>query len=305
MIRGKKILITGASGQIAFPLSMRLAEHNEVWGIARFSEASRREELERRGVRTETVDIVDPDYSALPKDFDHVVHLVAYMGGDGDSDKGIEINALGTGRLLSHFREAGSTLVMSTTGVYHPSSDPWYKYRETDRLGDATNTRVPSYGVTKVAQEAVARFCAIEFNMPVVIARMNASYGPYGGLPARQLDLIMADQPVSVRSDPAPYSPIHDADIADHLEGILRAASAPAEIVNFGGDEVVTAQEWCAYFGELSGKEPRVEVNPVPGSQPGIALDVSKRRSLTGPDKIHWRDGMREMYEARYGQARV
>ena len=37
-LRGKRILVTGPAGQIAFPLVEELSQHNEVWGIARFTE---------------------------------------------------------------------------------------------------------------------------------------------------------------------------------------------------------------------------------------------------------------------------
>jgi len=102
-----------------------------------------------------------------------------------------------------------------------------------------------------------------------------------------------------VRWDPAPYSPIFEGDLAGHLDGLLSVASVPATIVNWGGDEPVTAQEWCAHLGELSGRTPNIEVRPVPGSQRGVALDVTRRLSLTGPSAVPWREGMRRMYEAR------
>ena len=50
-----------------------------------------------------------------------------------------------------------------------------------------------------------------------------------------------------------PYSPIHDDDICAQLEPLLDAASVPATIVNWGGDEPASVQEYCAYFGELLG----------------------------------------------------
>ena len=43
----RKILVTGPAGQIAFPLASRLAQDNEVWGIARFSEPGSRERCSR------------------------------------------------------------------------------------------------------------------------------------------------------------------------------------------------------------------------------------------------------------------
>jgi nucleoside-diphosphate-sugar epimerase len=37
VIDGEKILITGATGKIAFPIARSLAKRNEVWGAARLS----------------------------------------------------------------------------------------------------------------------------------------------------------------------------------------------------------------------------------------------------------------------------
>lgn len=301
MVSGKKILVTGTTGRIAYPLALSLAKDNDVWGIARFTDQGRRSALESVGVSTRVVDLGDPDFSEVPDDFDHVLHLAAYLGGGTDFDYALDVDAVGTGLLLSHVRAAESVLVMSTTGVYRPNPDPYHAYSETDPLGDPINPGIPTYGVCKVAEEAVARFCAREFGIKIVIGRMNASYGDTGGLPGTHLDKIVAGETIKLRSDPAPYSPIHDDDIAAHVHTLLEAASSPPTIVNFGGDVVVTAQEWCAYFGELVGIEPKIEVVPVPGSQPGIALDATKRISITGPDQVHWRDGMRRMAQARHG----
>ena len=55
MLSGEKILITGPAGQIAFPLARYLAADNEVWGIARFSEAGSREKVDALGVTTRGV----------------------------------------------------------------------------------------------------------------------------------------------------------------------------------------------------------------------------------------------------------
>ena len=55
-----------------------------------------------------------------------------------------------------------------------------------------------------------------------------------------------------------PYSPIHDDDICAQLEPLLGAASVPATIVNWGGDEPVSVQEWSRYFGELLGVDVEV-----------------------------------------------
>ena len=59
-LRDEKILVTGPAGQIAFPLAARLARDNEVWGIARFSDAAGRERVEKAGIQTRKIDLADP-----------------------------------------------------------------------------------------------------------------------------------------------------------------------------------------------------------------------------------------------------
>ena len=222
------------------------------------------------------------------------------MGPGEDYDHALTVNAEGTGLLLQHCRSAKAALVMSTAGVYRPADTAEHEYVETDPLGDAVSPHARTYAMSKNAEEAVARSCARMFDLPVTIARINASYGPNGGLPAYHLDWMIAGQPIVLRADPNPYSPIHERDIAAHVEPLLEAASVPATIVNWGGDEVVTAQEWCAYLGELAGVTPDLQVHPLAGSSLGIALDVTKRKSITGPCQVSWRDGFREMFEIRY-----
>jgi hypothetical protein len=129
---------------------------------------------------------------------------------------------------------------------------------------------------------------------------MNASYGPNGGLPAYHLDWMVAGAPVVVRWDPSPYSPIHEDDIFGQTEALLQAASVPATVVNWGGDEMVSPQEWCAYFGELTGFEPKFQLVVVDGTLRGNTLDNTKRLSITGPCTVSWKDGFKRMYEERY-----
>ena len=74
MLQGKKILVTGATGQIAGPIAENFAKDNEVWCAARFSDPKRKAELEAIGVKTFVWDMDSGDPSALPDDFTHVAH---------------------------------------------------------------------------------------------------------------------------------------------------------------------------------------------------------------------------------------
>ena len=160
----------------------------------------------------------------------------------------MRVNAEGTGLLLSHCRSAKAALVMSTVTVYKPHPDPWHPFREDDPIGDAGLPTPQPYSIVKIAEEAVARYCAREFDLPITIARMGSAYGDRGGLPLWHLNAIAEGKPVVARWDPLPYSPIHYDDINAHVEALLGAASVPATIVNWAGDVPVTRAGVVALF---------------------------------------------------------
>jgi nucleoside-diphosphate-sugar epimerase len=295
-MRDEKILITGPAGRIASGLARALAADNEVWGIARFSDPDARARVEALGVTTRTLDLADGEFGDLPSDFTYLLHLAADFSAD-DYERALRVNAEGTGLLLSHCQRAKAALVMSTVTVYKPHPDPWHPFTEDDPLGDAMVPGQAPYSISKISEEAVARACARSLDLPITIARMGAAYGEQGGLPQWHLEAIAAGQPVTTRWDPMPYSPIHDDDIAAQVEPLLDAASVPATIVNWCGDEPVSVQEWSAWFGELLGVEAKVAVTEVPGASIGSVGDHRKRSSITGPCRVGWRDGFRRLAE--------
>ena len=292
MLSGEKILVTGPAGQIAYPLTARLAQDNEVWGLARFSDATSRERVDALGVTTVACDVASGDFTGVPSDFTYVLHLAAIQPPGPAYDEAIRVNAEGTGLLLAHCRRATAALVMSSHSVYRPNPDASHAYAETDPLGDASPPHSPPYSVSKLAQEAVARYCARAYDLPVVLARMNSAYGPNGGLPMLHLDAILEGRDVVTRHDPCTYSPIHEDDIAAQVPALLDAAAVPAFLVNWCGDEAVSVQDWCGMFGDLTGIAPNVVVREMPGTQPSAIADPTRRASVTGPCRATWRDGM-------------
>src|SRR6185437_3880484 len=75
-LTGRKILVTGLTGSVGFPVARRLAEAgNEVWGLARYSAKGSRERVEAAGVRPVTADLVEADFSGVPDDFEYVLNF--------------------------------------------------------------------------------------------------------------------------------------------------------------------------------------------------------------------------------------
>ncbi len=107
----------------------------------------------------------------------------------------------------------------------------------------------------------------------------------------------MNGEALITRWDPCVYSPIHDDDITAQTAPLLDAATVPATIVNWAGDDQVSVQEWAAYFEQRLGRPVTVEVGDFPGTQKSAISDNTKRLSITGPCTVGWRDGFARMVD--------
>jgi UDP-glucuronate 4-epimerase len=290
-MRDAKILITGPTGQLATPIARALAADNEVWGIARFTDAAARESLEEAGVRCEKVNLAVGDFSALPSDFDYVLNLAVAKSGNWEKDLGA--NAESVGLLMSHCRGAKAFLHCSSAAVYDPPDDE--PRTERSALGDNHKPLFPTYSISKIAGEVVARSTARILGVPTTIARLNVPYGDNGGWPFYHMEMMLAGIPIPVPpGGPARYNPIHEDDIIASLPKLLQAASVPATTVNWCGDQTVSIQEWCGYLGSLVGKE-AVFAESDQALRGGPTDTTRLRELIGGGSTIDWRDGIRRM----------
>jgi len=297
-LRDKRILVTGPAGQIAFPLVQELARDNEVWGIARFGDPATRERVDATGCITRVVDLAAPDWSELPDRFDHVLHLAIYQSLDASYDYAMTVNAEGTALLMHRFANSQSVLIVSSAAVYDNNPDGAHRYLETDLLGDNRAPYSPTYGITKIAQEGVARGLARALDLPTTIARMNVSYSPLGGLPAYQLDMLVNGLDIPVMTGGAWFNPIDEADINAQVPKLLEVASVPATICNWGGDDAVSTEEYVTFLASLVGKEARFVYTDE--GIPGRAFDNTRRLALIGKCEVPWQEGFRKLAAQRY-----
>ena len=289
-MRGVKILITGPTGQVAAPLAKALAADNEVWGIARFSDPAARADLELAGIRCETVNLASGDFTALPSDFDYVLNLAVAKSGRWHKD--LAANAESVGLLMAHCADARAFLHCSSAAVYDPPDDE--PRTEDTALGDNHKSLFPTYSISKIAGEVVARTMARALGVPTIIARLNVPYGDNGGWPFYQMEMMLAGMPIPVPpGGPARYNPIHEDDVIATLPRMLDAASVPATTVNWCGDQTVSLQDWCSYIGELVGREPQFQESDQ--ALRGGPTDVTRMHELVGGTTVDWRDGIRRM----------
>ncbi len=291
---GRKILVTGPTSTVGLPVTLDLAERNEVWGIARFGDAAARDRLEAAGVRCVVVDLATSDFSDLPDDFDHVVNFAIARGSDADWDRDLAANGESVGLLVQHCRSARSVLHCSSTAVYQPAGA--HQVAETDPLGDNHRAMFATYSIAKIAAEVVARTACRQFGVPTTIARLNVPYGDHGGWPWFHLKMMEAGIPIPVHPDrPNRFNPIHSDDIVRQVPLLLEAATVPATTVNWAGAPAAL-EEWCALIGELTGLTP--EFTETDATIASVTTDNTRMHELIGPATIDWRAGITRMVEA-------
>ena len=274
---GRRILITGATGQVALPVARALSHDNEVFALARFRDEVSREELEAAGATCITVDLANLDLGPVPTDLDLVLHFAVVKSGRWDVD--LRANAEATGLLMAHCADASAFLHCSSTGVYQPAGH--HPLLETDPLGDNHRAIMPTYSISKIAAEAVVRTECRQLGLPTTIVRLNVPYGDNGGWPDWHLELILPTRRSPCYPDrPNVFNPIHEDDIIRMLPALVDAATVPATIVNLGGDEQVSIEDWCAFMGELVDKP--VRFDETQQTIDSVTTDNTKRRDIAG-----------------------
>jgi len=305
MLKAEKILIVGPGHEqrvggltsgVAFPIARELAKHNEVYGLARFTNAGDRIRLEAVGVNCLQADLVSDSFSKVPDDFSYVLNFAVAKTDDFDND--LAVSAEGPARLMYHCRTAKAWFQCSSGAVYEcVGHEP---LKETDALGDNHRNLLPTYSICKIAAEVMARFGARQWNIPTIVARFSVPYGDDGGWPAYHLEAMLAGLPIPVHPDgPNLFNPIHQDDYVALIPKLLAAAAVPALTTNLGG-EPASVEQWCTYIGELIDREPKFAYNAPLHTSAVIPLDLTRMHQLVGPATVRWRDGIRRMIEKRH-----
>ena len=180
--RGRRVLLTGASGFVGHHLARELAGRGaEVHGLGFESAAPA---LPLAGWHTaELRDAASLTAALAAARPGHIVHLAGQSSAARsfeDPEGTFALNALGTWNLLRAVREAAPaarTLIVGTSEVYGPQPEGT-RVRE-----DAPFRPVSPYGISKAAADAMARVYAEENQLDVMRTRSFNHTGP-GQLPS-------------------------------------------------------------------------------------------------------------------------
>jgi nucleoside-diphosphate-sugar epimerase len=285
---GWRVLVTGATGRVGFPLARALAERNEVYGLARCRDEGDRERLTAAGIRPIVGDVGSLDLAQLPGGITHVFHAAAFLGREpGDWMRFFETNAQASGRLLSAC--AGASFVYCSTGSAYE-----YQGQRPLREDDPPGVHLGAYSLSKIAGEEVVRFAAMQTGTPLTIIRIFSTYGPEGGTPVNRLRRILRGEEVVLHPErPNNYNPIYEDDYVRLGVRALLVGQVPPLVVNWAGSETVSAEEYCGYLGELVGREVRIRYDPA--APWPIWPDVTRMHVVLGRAEVPWREGMRRV----------
>ncbi|MDA0370343.1 MAG: NAD(P)-dependent oxidoreductase [Actinomycetota bacterium] len=298
-ITGQRILVTGVTGWVAGPLAATLAaQGNTVFGAARFRDPAQREPWEAQNVSTVSIDLEKGRLDEVPNDLDLVLHFA--VAKSNNFEEAFASNAHGCADLMETAASRSDRMTFfhcSSTAVYAPHDhEPRV---ETDLLGDSHRPMpgMPTYSISKIAGEVLVQHTAKRLGVPTVIARLNVPYGDQYGWMLFHLMMMERDIPVPVHVDqPTSYTPIHADDIARSMPYLLSYASTPAEIVNWGGDQIVSIEDWCEEMGRLTGLTPTF--NPTTATIAAIIPDLSKLHDRGFNTTVDWREGIRRQIVA-------
>jgi nucleoside-diphosphate-sugar epimerase len=297
VIKGAKILVTGATGQVAKPVAQSLAKDNEVWCAGRFSDAAAKADLEKSGIETVKWSLDADRCDGLPDDFTYVVHSACnILPLANDYDAAIACNAEGTGLLMQHCRKAKAFLHISSLIVYKSPKDINDLAEERSAPLGCNPSAAKTYSILKIATEASVRTMARALSLPTTIARLGMVYGTsgHGGMPTIMMKRLMAGEPFLKSPRKLYSSPISEADVISHIEPLLNAASVPANIINWSSDEIVERQELYDYLSEVSGLTPTYINGDPENSDVGGIPNTSRLKAIAGPCRVKWRQGVLE-----------
>lgn len=273
------LILLGAGGKMGPTLAVlaqRAAEraHHklEVIAVSRFSETSSRKWLEERGVRTISVDLLQPKaYRRLP-DAQNLIYLVGLKFGTAQNPcLTWAVNTLVPAYVMERYAGA-RVAALSTGNVYPMVSTRGRGARETDPL-----TPVGEYPNAAVARERVFEYFSRRDGSSVALLRLNYAIDLRYGVLADIAGRIIRGEPIDLAT--GYFNCIWQGDANERILRSLALARSPAEPWNLTGAAACSVRTVATRLGELLDAKPKFHGRE---SESALLSDTSKLDGVLG-----------------------
>jgi dTDP-4-dehydrorhamnose reductase len=277
---GKKILITGANGQLG----------NEFRVLAKQYPGYEFIFLTRQELQIENAENVSEVFSVHKPDW--CVNCAAYTAVDkaeSEKDAAFSINATAAGTLAQVCAETNTGFIhISTDYVFDGSSAEPYKE-------DAATGPINTYGHSKLQGEQLVQ----QHNPNAIIIRTAWVYSYFGNNFVKTMMRLMKERESINVVDDQIGSPTYAADLAQAIMQIINGDANAHGIFHYSNEGHISWHQFALAIKDLIGSE--CKVNPIlsssyptPAKRPQYSLlDKSKIRSTFHLDIPHWKDSLR------------
>lgn len=277
------IMLLGIGGKMG-PSLARLAMNaikaagvdKKVYGASRFSDKALKEELERDGVETFTVDLLnDDELKKLPK-----VKNMLYMAGNKFGTTGREhftwaMNAYLPGRVAEHYRD--SRIVVFSSGNVYPLT-PVAAGGATEAVSPCANGE---YGQSCLGRERVFEYFSNTYQIPMVIYRLNYAIDLRYGVLLELAKSVKEQRPIDISMGHA--NVIWQGDANEVALRSLLVCNTPPNVINVTGPETISLRWAANELGKRLGVKPIFEGTE---SETALLSNSTKMSSLFGYPKV-------------------
>ena len=247
------IVVLGAGGKMGPTLAMMLRKASSgknIYAVSRFSDKAVRTKIERAGIKTIQLDLLDESlYSQLP-DVENVFYLAGMkFGATGKQPLTWALNSFLPGLVARHYNN--SRIVVFSTGNVYPLVDI--------SSGGASEETAPEpvgeYAQSCLGRERIFEYFSQLHNTPMTIIRLNYANEPRYGIIVDLTRRILNGEPVDLTM--GAVNLIWQRDANDYIIRSISLAKSPPTILNVTGPDTVLVRQLAERIGQELNSKPK------------------------------------------------